>query len=97
MSDQIAIVEAQRCACATIWRTNRVLTQFYDESLYGYPCCSLSGWLFIYVNTCVHTKRKVNKDEDDVSGPQSDHAGRYLSGLLLHHASHKGWSGLVYD
>ncbi len=33
MSDQIAINEVQRCACATIRRTDRVLTQFYDEIL----------------------------------------------------------------
>src|SRR5260370_25568033 len=33
MSDQIAINEVRRCACATIRRTDRVLTQFYDEIL----------------------------------------------------------------
>lgn len=31
MSDQITISEVQRCACATIRRTDRVITQFYDE------------------------------------------------------------------
>src|SRR5436309_10358447 len=33
MSDQINISEVQRCACATVRRTDRVLTQFYDEIL----------------------------------------------------------------
>ena len=33
MSDQITISEVRRCACATIRRTDRVLTQFYDEIL----------------------------------------------------------------
>ena len=33
MSDQITINEVRRCACATIRRTDRVLTQFYDEIL----------------------------------------------------------------
>lgn len=31
MSDQITISEVQRCACATVRRTDRVITQFYDE------------------------------------------------------------------
>ena len=33
MSDQINISEVLRCACATVRRTDRVLTQFYDEIL----------------------------------------------------------------
>jgi DNA-binding MarR family transcriptional regulator len=33
MSDQFTTTEARRCACATIRRTDRVLTQFYDEIL----------------------------------------------------------------
>ena len=33
MSDQFTTSEARRCACATIRRTDRVLTQFYDEIL----------------------------------------------------------------
>jgi len=33
MSDQFTSREARRCACATIRRTDRVLTQFYDEIL----------------------------------------------------------------
>lgn len=33
MSDQIDLSEVRRCACATIRRTDRVLTQFYDEIL----------------------------------------------------------------
>lgn len=33
MSDQIDLSEVRRCACATIRRTDRVLTQFYDEVL----------------------------------------------------------------
>jgi DNA-binding MarR family transcriptional regulator len=33
MSDQFTTNEARRCACATIRRTDRVLTQFYDEIL----------------------------------------------------------------
>ncbi len=33
MSDQLTTGEARRCACATIRRTDRVLTQFYDEIL----------------------------------------------------------------
>jgi len=33
MSDQLTTSEARRCACATIRRTDRVLTQFYDEIL----------------------------------------------------------------
>ena len=33
MSDQFTTKEARRCACATIRRTDRVLTQFYDEIL----------------------------------------------------------------
>ena len=33
MSDQFTTSEARRCACATIRRTDRVLTQFYDEML----------------------------------------------------------------
>ena len=33
MSDQINISEVQRCACATVRRTDRILTQFYDEIL----------------------------------------------------------------
>lgn len=33
MSDQITISEVRRCACATIRRTDRVITQFYDEIL----------------------------------------------------------------
>ena len=33
MSDQLAISEVRRCASATIRRTDRVLTQFYDEIL----------------------------------------------------------------
>jgi DNA-binding MarR family transcriptional regulator len=33
MSDQIAISEVRRCASATIRRTDRILTQFYDEIL----------------------------------------------------------------
>ncbi len=33
MSDQFPTHEARRCACATIRRTDRVLTQFYDELL----------------------------------------------------------------
>ena len=33
MNDQINISEVQRCACATVRRTDRVLTQFYDEIL----------------------------------------------------------------
>ena len=33
MSDQINISEVRRCACATVRRTDRVLTQFYDEIL----------------------------------------------------------------
>ena len=33
MSDQINISEVQRCACATVRRTDRVLNQFYDEIL----------------------------------------------------------------
>jgi DNA-binding MarR family transcriptional regulator len=33
MSDQFTTREARRCACATIRRTDRVLTQFYDEIL----------------------------------------------------------------
>ena len=33
MSDQFITSEARRCACATIRRTDRVLTQFYDEIL----------------------------------------------------------------
>ena len=45
MSDQIAINEVRRCACATIRRTDRVLTQFYVEILAttrAYPLMSLS-------------------------------------------------------
>jgi DNA-binding MarR family transcriptional regulator len=33
MNDQFTTSEARRCACATIRRTDRVLTQFYDEIL----------------------------------------------------------------
>src|SRR5579859_725324 len=33
MNDQHPSGEARRCACATIRRTDRVLTQFYDEIL----------------------------------------------------------------
>ena len=33
MSDQINISEVLRCACATVRRTDRILTQFYDEIL----------------------------------------------------------------
>ena len=33
MSDQFTTKEARRCACATIRRTDRALTQFYDEIL----------------------------------------------------------------
>ena len=33
MSNQLPTSEARRCACATIRRTDRVLTQFYDEIL----------------------------------------------------------------
>lgn len=33
MSDQFISKEARRCACATIRRTGRVITQFYDEML----------------------------------------------------------------
>src|SRR6266567_118677 len=33
MSDHLPTSEARRCACATIRRTDRVLTQFYDEIL----------------------------------------------------------------
>jgi DNA-binding MarR family transcriptional regulator len=33
MSDQFTTSEARRCACATIRRTDRVITQFYDEIL----------------------------------------------------------------
>jgi DNA-binding MarR family transcriptional regulator len=33
MSDQLITSEVRRCACATIRRTDRVLTQFYDEIL----------------------------------------------------------------
>ena len=33
MSDQLTTSEVRRCACATIRRTDRVLTQFYDEIL----------------------------------------------------------------
>ena|SRR2546425_11731021 len=33
MSDPLITSEARRCACATIRRTDRVLTQFYDEIL----------------------------------------------------------------
>ena len=33
MNDQINISEVLRCACATVRRTDRVLTQFYDEIL----------------------------------------------------------------
>ena len=33
MSDQFTTSEARRCACASIRRTDRVLTQFYDEIL----------------------------------------------------------------
>ena len=33
MSDQIDISEVRRCACAAIRRTDRALTQFYDEVL----------------------------------------------------------------
>lgn len=33
MSDQFTTSEARRCACATIRRTDRVITQFYDEML----------------------------------------------------------------
>lgn len=33
MSDQLTTGEARRCACATIRRTDRILTQFYDEIL----------------------------------------------------------------
>jgi DNA-binding MarR family transcriptional regulator len=33
MSDQFTTGEARRCACAAIRRTDRVLTQFYDEIL----------------------------------------------------------------
>src|SRR5438046_3530531 len=33
MSDQINISEVRRCACATVRRSDRVLTQFYDEIL----------------------------------------------------------------
>jgi DNA-binding MarR family transcriptional regulator len=33
MSDQFTTREARRCACASIRRTDRVLTQFYDEIL----------------------------------------------------------------
>jgi DNA-binding MarR family transcriptional regulator len=33
MSDQIDTSAARRCACANIRRTDRVITQFYDEML----------------------------------------------------------------
>ena len=33
MSDQLTTSEVRRCACATIRRTDRILTQFYDEIL----------------------------------------------------------------
>ncbi len=33
MSDQFTTSEARRCACASIRRTDRVLTQFYEEIL----------------------------------------------------------------
>src|SRR5229473_2516882 len=33
MSDQFTTSEARRCACGNIRRTDRVLTQFYDEIL----------------------------------------------------------------
>ena len=33
MNDQFTTSEARRCACATIRRTDRVITQFYDELL----------------------------------------------------------------
>ena len=33
MSDQLTTSEVRRCACATIRRTDRVLTRFYDEIL----------------------------------------------------------------
>ena len=33
MNDQINISEVLRCTCATVRRTDRVLTQFYDEIL----------------------------------------------------------------
>jgi DNA-binding MarR family transcriptional regulator len=33
MNDQFTTSEARRCACATIRRTDRVITQFYDEIL----------------------------------------------------------------
>jgi len=33
MSKQIVTSEVRRCACATLRRTDRVLTQFYDEIL----------------------------------------------------------------
>ncbi len=33
MSDQFITSEARRCACAMIRRTDRVVTQFYDEIL----------------------------------------------------------------
>jgi hypothetical protein len=33
MSDQFTTREVRHCACAAIRRTDRVLTQFYDEIL----------------------------------------------------------------
>ena len=33
MNDQVNISEVRRCTCATVRRTDRVLTQFYDEIL----------------------------------------------------------------
>src|SRR6266700_1548261 len=166
MSDQLTTSEVRRCACATIRRTDRVLTRFYDEilapsGLYVTQFTLLAAlsqaapvtikhlagilimdrttltrdlevlakqhlvrieegedraragpgtlrrpadrplrgsrggqiksplsllffeWLVVFLRKYVWLhQRKVNKDEDDVSSQQSDHTGRYLSGLL---------------